>query len=131
MNAPGETPLYKDLTEEIIGSAMEVYREIGPGLNEDWYENGLCIEFALRKKHFSQQSIFPVSYKGHPVGKLIPDLIAEDKVIVENKVVEKIVEAHIAQLLSYLAITGLQVGLIFNYKHPSLQVRRVIRRHHP
>jgi GxxExxY protein len=75
--------------------------------------------------HFSQQERFPVSYRGHIVGTLVTDLIVDQKVIVEAKVVESILDAHMAQTLSYLSITKLQVGLILNFKHLSLGFKRV------
>ncbi len=114
-----------ELTNEIIGAAMAIHRELGPGLDEKIYENSLCVEFSERSIHFTQQEIFPVYYHDTYVGKLITDLIADSKVIVETKVVDQIIDAHIAQVLSYLSITGLQVGLILNFKPASLVVKRV------
>lgn len=116
---------HSELTERIIGAAMAVHRELGPGLDEKIYENSLCIEFAEQKIHFTQQEIFPVHYHGHYVGKLITDLIANGKVIVETKVVDQIIDVHIAQVLSYLSITGLKVGVILNFKPASLAIKRV------
>ena len=127
MGLPDEKHLHKELTEQIIGSAMLVHRTLGAGLNEECYENSLCLEFAEHKVDFSQQTIYPVLYKGRAVGRLIPDLIVDQKVIVENKVVAQINDAHVAQVLTYLAVTSLQVGLILNYKNTSLQVRRVVK----
>ena len=116
---------HSGLTDEIIGSAMAIHRELGPGLDEKIYENSLCIEFSEKSIPFTQQQIFPVHYHQRYVGKLITDLIVDSKVIVETKVVEQIVDAHIAQVLSYLSITGLKVGLILNFKPASLVVKRV------
>lgn len=127
MDSSDHQNLHKELTEQIIGSAMAVHRALGPGLNEESYENSLCIEFAEHHVDFSQQDVHPIHYKGHVVGRLIPDLIVDQKVIVENKVVDQIAQAHIAQLLTYLSVTGLKIGLILNYKNPSLEVRRVIQ----
>ncbi|MEI6177261.1 MAG: GxxExxY protein [Verrucomicrobiota bacterium] len=114
-----------ELTERIIGAAMTVHRTLGPGLAESIYENALCLEFSAQSIHFSQQQRFPVSYRGHIVGTLITDLIADQKVIVEAKVAESILDIHIAQTLSYLSITKLQIGLILNFKHLSLGFKRV------
>jgi GxxExxY protein len=116
---------HSELTERIIGAAMAVHRELGPGLDEKIYENSLCIEFAEQRIHFTQQEVFPVHYRGRYVGKLITDLIADSKVIVETKVVEHILDVHIAQVLSYLSITGLQIGIILNFKPASLAIKRV------
>jgi GxxExxY protein len=114
-----------ELTDEIIGAAMAIHRALGPGLDEKIYENSLCIEFAERSIRFTQQQIFPVHYHERYVGKLITDLIAESKVIVETKVVDQIIDVHIAQVLSYLSITKLKVGLILNFKPVSLVIKRV------
>ena len=111
-----------ELTERLIGAAMTVHRAVGPGLDEKIYEKSMCIELADLQIGFSQQAQFPVFYKSHFVGKLIADLIADSKL----KVAETITETHIAQALSYLAITGLQVALIFNFRNASIQFKRVV-----
>jgi len=115
-----------EFTERLIGAAMAVHRAVGPGLDEKIYENSMCIELADINIGFSQQEQFPVFYKSHFVGKLITDLIADSKVILELKVADSITDTHIAQALSYLAITKLQVALIFNFKNASLQFKRVV-----
>jgi GxxExxY protein len=120
-----------ELTERLIGAAMAVHRAVGPGLDEKIYENSMCIELADQQIGFSQQDEFPVFYKSHFVGKLIPDLIADSKVILELKVADSITDTHIAQALSYLAITGLQVALIFNFKNASLQFKRGVNNINP
>ena len=119
------------LTKRLIGAAMTVHREMGPGLDEKIYENSMCIELAEQQITFSQQNQFPAFYKSHFVGKLITDLIADNKVILELKVVESITETHIAQALSYLSITKLQVALIFNFRNASLQFKRLANNTNP
>lgn len=114
-----------DLTEKIIGAAMAVHRSLGPGLDEKIYENALCLEFVAQSLDFSQQQQFPVFYRKKLVGNLITDLIVEGKVIIETKVASGISDAHIAQTLSYLSISGLQVGLILNFRTASLTFKRV------
>ena len=121
---PAQYP-HSELTDEIIGAAMAVHRELGPGQDEKIYENSLCIEFSEKSIHFTQQENFPVHYHQRYVGRLITDLIVDSRVIVETKVADQIVDAHIAQILSYLSITGLKVGLILNFKPASLVVKRV------
>jgi len=115
-----------ELTDRLIGAAMAVHRGVGPGLDEKIYENSMCIELADLQIGFSQQDQFPVFYKSHFVGKLITDLIADNKVVLELKVADSITDTHVAQALSYLAITKLQVALIFNFKNSSLQFKRVV-----
>jgi len=117
--------LHADLTERIIGAAMEVHRPLGPGLDEKIYETALCVEFGLRNLHFDQQKRHPVYFKGRPVGTAITDLIIDNSVVVESKVVDTLHETHVAQLLTYLRLTRLQVGLLLNFKNYSLQFKRI------
>jgi GxxExxY protein len=107
---------HMELTEKLIGAAMTVHRELGPGLDEKIYENAFCIEMAELSIPFTQQKQYPVHYRSRYVGKLITDLVADERVILELKVADNIHQTHVAQLLSKLAITTLQVGLIFNFK---------------
>jgi GxxExxY protein len=107
---------HMELTEKLIGAAMTVHRELGPGLDEKIYENAFCIEMAELSIPFTQQKQYPVHYRSRYVGKLITDLVADERVILELKVADNIHQTHVAQLLSKLAITKLQVGLIFNFK---------------
>lgn len=117
--------IHAELTERIIGAAMEVHRTLGPGLDEKIYETALCVEFSLLKLHFAQQVRHAVLYKARPVGTAITDLIVENSVILETKVVDTFHETHSAQLMTYLRVTGLQVGLLLNFKNYSLQFKRV------
>jgi GxxExxY protein len=114
------------LTYEIIGCAMEVLNELGHGLNEKPYENALVVEFGLRKIPAAQQRRFGVTYKGVPVGDFIPDLIVREAVIVDTKVIEKIGDIERRQMINYLRITKLHVGLILNFKRPTLEWERVV-----
>jgi len=107
---------HMELTEKLIGAAMTVHRELRPGLDEKIYENAFCIEMAELSIPFTQQKQYPVHYRSRYVGKLITDLVADERVILELKVADNIHQTHVAQLLSKLAITKLQVGLIFNFK---------------
>jgi GxxExxY protein len=117
--------LHAELTERIIGAAMEVHRTLGPGLDEKIYETALCIEFGLLNLHFEQQKRHAVFYKSRPVGTAITDLIIDDRVVIETKIVDTFHETHSAQLLTYLRLTGLQVGLLLNFKNYSLQFKRI------
>lgn len=116
---------YMDLTQKIIGAAMAVHRALGPGLDEKIYENALAIELSIQSLSITQQQQFPVFYREQNVGKLITDLIVENKVIIETKVAIAINDVHTAQALSYLSISGLKVCLILNFKTASLTFKRV------
>jgi GxxExxY protein len=118
--------LHKGLTERIIGAAMEIHSDLRNGLDEKIYENSLCVEFSLLGIDFDQQKQFQVLYKGRQVGKLIPDLIVDNSVIVDTKVVECFTDAHLSQMIGYLRITGLRVGLLINFKHASIKVKRIV-----
>ena len=104
------------LTGQIIGAAIEVHRELGPGLLESAYEACLCHEFDLRKISYMRQVVLPLIYKSKQVDcGYRADVIVADKVVVEVKAVETITDLHKAQLLTYLRITGLKVGLVLNF----------------
>jgi GxxExxY protein len=118
---------HEALTHEIIGAAMVVLNELKPGLDERLYENALVIELTARGHTVEQQKEFPVHYRGHFLGKLIPDLIVDGKVIADPKVVSAFNDTHIAQMLGYLNITGLEVALLLNFKEATLAWKRVVR----
>jgi GxxExxY protein len=118
--------LLADETRQIIGSAMEVLNTLGPGLLEKPYENSLVVELGLRGISCRQQARFDVIYKGVKVGDYIPDLIAFDQIVVDTKVIDRITNQEIGQIINYLKITGLPVGLILNFKHARLEWRRIV-----
>jgi GxxExxY protein len=118
--------LLKDEVYQIVGCAMEVLNEIGHGLNEKIYENGLTVEFKIRGIAFDQQHRFEVLYKGQRVGEFIPDLIAYESVIVDAKVIDRITDLERGKMLNYLRIAKLRVGLILNFEHPKLEWERIV-----
>jgi GxxExxY protein len=104
------------LTDSIIGAAIAVHRELGPGLLESAYETGLAIEFAALGLDFVRQRTLPFVYRGVTVDKGYRiDFMVEQKVVVEVKAIERIERVHRAQVLSYLKQTGCKVGLLFNF----------------
>ena len=111
---------HEELTGQIIGAAMAVLNELKPGLDEKLYENALVIELTGQRHTVEQQRNYPVHYRGHFIGKLVPDLILDGKVITDPKVVSEFNETHIAQMLGYLNITGLEVALLHNFKESKL-----------
>src|SRR2546427_8456081 len=125
----GQYPCMKheEITKAIIGAAMAVLNELRPGLDEKLYENALIIELQARGHTVEQQREYPVHYRRHFIGKLIPDLIVDTKVIADTKVVSAFNDTHIAQMLGYLSITGLEVALLLNFKDAKLHWKRVIR----
>lgn len=116
----------EDYTYKIIGAAMEVHREIGAGQLEKPYENALKIELQTQGFRVEQQLGYPIKYKGHFVGDCFTDLVIDKQLIIECKSIAKIGDTEVAQLLGYLKISGLKVGLIFNFRPSSLEHRRVV-----
>ena len=117
---------HHEITQGIIGAAMAVLNELKPGLDEKLYENALLIELLARGHTMEQQREFPVHYRGHFIGKLVPDLIVDGKVITDPKVVTAFNGTHIAQMLGYLNITGLEVALLLKFKECKLAWKRVV-----
>jgi GxxExxY protein len=110
------------VTEQIIGAAIEVHRELGPGLLESAYEAALAYELTLRSVGFERQKEQPVRYKGLliAVGSRL-DLLVEGQVVVELKAVESLLPIHDAQLLTYLKLSDCRVGLLINFNVPLLK----------
>jgi len=103
------------LTEKIIGCAIEVHRNLGPGLLEATYEEALCIELTDAGVSFRRQMPFPILYKGRTLGEYRLDLLVENAVIVEIKSVERFDPVFEAQILTYLKATRKKVGLLINF----------------
>lgn len=121
--------MYEELSREIIASAMEVHRELGPGLLESAYEICLCYEFSSRKIPFRRQIEVPVLYKGVRLdcGYQI-DLLVDDKIVLELKSVETLHSVHEAQLLTYLKLLDKRVGMLMNFNVPVMKdgiIRRI------
>jgi GxxExxY protein len=107
---------------------VEVHRHLGPGLLESTYENALCIEFEDNGLTFTRQVGLPLFYKGRLISEHRPDLVVENEVVVEVKSVAKFESVHMAQLLTYLRITSVRVGLLLNFNTAVLKhgIRRVV-----
>jgi len=118
--------ILRDETQKIIGFAFAVLNEVGHGLNEKIYENSLVVLFKQNGIAFDQQRRFPVFFRKVEVGEFIPDLIAFESVIVDTKVIDQITDHERGQMMNYLRITKLRVGLILNFKHARLEWERVV-----
>ena len=127
LDLPDQPLVHEELSKQIIGAAMEVLNSLKPGLDERLYENALVIELRERGLQIEQQRSFPVDYKGTSIGALIPDLIVDGKVIVDAKVVTAFNDSHIAQMTGYLAITGLRLAILLNFKSARLEWKRVVK----
>ncbi len=115
-----------ELTFKIIGCAMAVLNELGHGLREKTYERALCVELKHQGLEITSQHAYPIRYRGVHIDDYIPDVEVEGRVIVEVKTAESITDEHVGQVLNYLRVSGLEVGLILNFKHPRLEWKRVV-----
>ena len=126
MNTDAHRLSSNDVTHEIIGAAMEVLNGLGHGLLEKPYENALVVELQLRKIECMQQPRYEVVYKKVGVGEYVPDLIVAGMVVVDTKVIDQITDHELGQMLNYLKITHLPVGIILNFQYAKLQWKRVV-----
>jgi GxxExxY protein len=119
--------LYKELAFAIVGAAIEVHNQLGPGFLEAIYRKALICEFIARGISFEEEKVLPVYYKGQLIGEYKADLVVDGKIILELKAVSAISRAHEAQALHYLAATGLRLAIILNFGANSLQQKRVVK----
>jgi GxxExxY protein len=116
-----------DPTYEIIGCAMRVHNEMGPGLREKPYENALAIDFEEQNLEFKQQPEFPLFYHNRRVGECYPDFTVRNEVVVDAKAISEIGDKEISQMLNYLRITAIRIGLILNFKNPKMEWKRLVK----
>ena len=125
MDANGRELILKDEVYAIVSCSIEILNGLGHGLNEKPYENALAVELGHRGIPFIQQPRFPVQWRNVAVGEFIPDLIAFSQIIVDTKTIERITDHERGQMMNYLRITKLPVGLIINFKHRKLEWVRI------
>lgn len=120
--------LYKDEVYAIVGAAMDVYNDLGPGFLENVYQEAMEIEVSARKIPSKALQEIHIKYKGRPLKKFyIADLICYDKIIVEIKAMDKLTLKEEGQLINYLKATGMKVGVLINFGHyPSLEWKRLV-----
>ena len=126
MDANGRELILKEEVYAVVGAAIEVLNVRGHGLHEKVYENCLCVEFRLRGIEYAQQERHRVLYKGEVVGEYVPDLVVKRALIGDTKTIDRITDHERGQMLNYLRITGLQVGVILNFKHAWLEWERIV-----
>lgn len=117
---------HEELTGAIIGAAIAVHRELGPGFVESIYESALVIELEARSIPHTRQFVVPVTYRGVVVGTHRLDLLVDDTIVVELKAIREIADAHFAVVRSHLRASGCRHGLILNFAKPTIEVRRVV-----
>lgn len=119
--------MHAELSRKIIGTVMKVLNELKPALDETLHENARVIELRKNGLGTEQQRNHPVHHDGHLIGTLVPDLIINEKVIVDPKVAAAFNETHVAQMLGYLNMTGPDRALLLNFTYAKLQWKRVLR----
>ena len=117
--------IYDDLSYVVIGAAMEVHSELGPGFPEKVYHEALMIALAERDVPAEKQVTFTVDFHGSPVGEFRLDILVDEALVVELKALDELSSKHQQQVISYLTVTGREVGLLLNFGTRSLRWRRI------
>ena len=118
--------VHEKLSYNIIGCCMAVHSKLGPGLLEQCYHNALYYELRYRGLSVGYNVPYLVRYREQVVGEYAADLVVEDRVIIELKAVGRLSEAHTAQLINYLRISGCRLGLLVNFQGVSLEWKRLV-----
>ena len=126
MDANGRKLILKEEVYSIVSCAFEIINGLGHGLHEKPYENALAVEFRIRNIPFVQQPRYPVIWKNIQVGEFVPDLIAYNQIIIDTKTIDHITQIERGQMMNYLRITGLKVGVLINFKKPKLEWERIV-----
>jgi len=128
---PGTRLGNTELTDRIIGAAIRVHKELGPGFLESMYEEALAIELSTAALSFERQKLLPVFFHEHLIGEHRLDFVVEGSVIVELKAISALEDVHFAIVRSYLKAANLSDALLLNFATARLTVRRVGREYHP
>jgi GxxExxY protein len=126
MNVGAKKHEFEELSGAILGAALAVHRELGSGFLESVYESALQVALRHRSITYASQYSVDIVFEGCLVGRAKIDLIVGGSIVVEIKAVALLAEAHHAQLRSYLAATGLQIGLLLNFNAPVLAIKRIV-----
>ena len=122
------SPELEQFVRDVIGACLAVHRELGPGMNESVYSKAVCIELTTRGIPFEREKSIPIRYRGQLLCHQRLDLFVDRRLVLEIKSVEQIHSVHIAQTVSYLRVTGAEIGLVINFNVPLLKhgIRRVV-----
>jgi GxxExxY protein len=118
---------FDDIAYEVVGCAMRVHNALGPGLREKPYENALVIDLEGSGFKAESQRAYPIFYLEHAVGECIPDITVNRELLFDAKSLDSIGENEQAQMLNYLRISRIELGLIINFRNPKLEWQRVAR----
>lgn len=117
---------FEELSSRVIGAALAVHRELGPGFLESVYHSAMRVSLAHRAISFQSQLPVDMNFEGVPVGSARVDLVIDGRIVLELKAVERLHDIHFVQLRSYLRAAHLHVGLLLNFNAPTLTIRRMI-----
>jgi GxxExxY protein len=117
---------FEALSNAVIGAAIEVHKELGPGFLEKIYEGALKIQLSEHDIQFESQREITVRFHDVEIGKHRLDLIIENQIILELKAVKELLDIHMAQLRSYLKATGIRTGLLINFSKPRIEIKRIV-----
>jgi GxxExxY protein len=117
---------FDEMSNKIIGAAINVHSELGPGFLENIYEEAMKVELSEYDLFYENQKEIKITYLDVEIGTHRLDLVIENKIIVELKAVKELADIHFAQLRSYLKATGLKIGLLLNFAKPTLEIKRVV-----
>ena len=115
---------YREITDKIIKSFYKVHDALGPGFLEEAYHKALLIELKKYFNNVESEKSFPIIYENQEVGKYIPDILVENKIIIEIKAVNELDENHKAQIISQLRVSGILIGFLVNFAKKELDFRR-------
>lgn len=116
---------YQEITQKIIGCAMEVHRRLGNGFQEVIYQRALEIEMMLAGLNFEREKEMSIFYRDQKIGTRRADFFVEEKIMVELKAMIKLEDVHLAQAMNYLEAYGMEIGLLINFGSKSLEFKRV------
>jgi GxxExxY protein len=117
---------FEQLSAEVIGAALAVHKELGPGFLESVYHAAIRVALAHRSIPFVSQQLVNICFEGEMVGQSRIDLVVADQIVVELKAVDALRDIHFVQLKSYLRATNLRIGLLLNFNSPTLSIRRMV-----
>jgi GxxExxY protein len=120
--------IHFDISEKIIGCCFEIMKELGSGFLEKVYKNALFLAMKQKGLNVLTEQAFEVTFRGHKIGRYVADLIVENLIVIELKCASTLMSEHQAQVINYLKVSGIPVGLLINFGHQKLEYKRL---HHP
>ncbi len=118
--------IYPELSYSIVGILFEIYKELGSGYREKYYQNAIAFELKQKKYRFTEQVFLPLIYKNNKIGKVFLDFLVEDKIILEIKKDDRFSRKNIEQVYNYLKINNLKLGILANFTKEGIKFKRIL-----